>query len=448
MTHPRPLLAVLFALAALLATSAPARADEIVYLDPDTCERKSVRAHEIVAETWTEVQYREKERAPVKTVPTSQVVEVRRSASDTTTTALTNAVMDLERGVVSEAREALSKICAGGWKVSLETGERSFRSYSEGDPPGGKKRPTWVSEYAHFFYAKALVMEGLATKKAEVLEEALLALADLPIPGGDGKARTGGFLARFKEGNSRWFAEALLWHARALTGLSRYDEAAGVYDGLYESSIRAPIGARWAYEAKLGPGEIAKAQGKTVDAANAYAAAGEIMLLLLKSETRECARKEIGRYYSRARIQAAKVKLEAAIGHASKAELEELRSFVEKGSPEALRRTLAGRPPGEIEVLVAGARDPEVQAVSQNILGLAFLNENRFDEAILAFRTVTVAYFQVADQPPFALYHLAKAAEGAEKGAKGPAKQVYEVIKSEALRTLRDDYPGSPWARK
>jgi tetratricopeptide (TPR) repeat protein len=440
----RSLLALLPAALAALLLPREARADEIVYQDPATCERRTLRASEIVSETWTEIQYREKAKGPVKTIAANQVLDIRRSSEDSNVAALLNAISELDRGHLPEARDALHAITTGGYRISGETGEKRFVPFTEGDPTGGRKRPSWVSEYAHFFYAKALARLGMADKREEVLTEARLALDDQPVPGTE--LRSGGFLGRFKGGNSRWLPEAMLLNAQVLTALGQYDEASKVYDALYDASIQAQIGPRWAYEAKLGPGAIAQAQDKTVDAANSYASAADIMLLLLKNETRPCARREIGRYYSRARTKGAEVRLDAAVAHNSKAEFAALRSYIEKGTPEVLRKQFASDP--ALDVLIAGARDPYVQAVTQNALGMSYFSEGRFEEAILAFRVVTVAYFQVPEQPALALYHLAQSADGAAQAAKADAKPLYAAMKDQALETLRRDHASSPWAKK
>jgi tetratricopeptide (TPR) repeat protein len=435
------------AAAALAALPRAARADEIVVQDPETCERQTVKASEIVSETWVQIQYREKERGPLKTIPTADVVEIRRDTNDQQAARLTDALEELRRGNVREAREALQIVNGGGWKVDSE-GRKVFVAFNEADAQAKGKRPSWVSEYSQFFYARALVKEGLADKKNDLLEEALLALDDRPVPGGDAKKTSGGFLKRFKDGNSRWYPEALMLDAQALTALGRYDDAAKRYDELYGYAASLPIGPRWAYEAKVGAGEIAEAQGKPVDAVNAYVAAADVMRILLEKETHNCARREIGRYYSKARMKGAEVKLHAAEEHRSKAEFADLRKYIEDGSPDAIRQKFAGRPKAEIDAVVAGARDPYVQAVAQNGLGLAYLNEGAFEEAVLAFRGVDVKYFQVPEEPARALYYLSQAADGAAKQAKGEGAKYYEALRDEALKSLRTEHPDSPFAKK
>jgi tetratricopeptide (TPR) repeat protein len=433
--------------AAALAAASLASADEILYRDPDTCEVKPLRVGEIVAETQKEIQYREKERTgPIKTVPTSLVVEVRRTG-DSQATKLQEGIDELERGNLPEARETLLKVSGGGWQVDTE-GKRTFTPFTANDPPGRNRRPSWVSEYAHFHYAKALVLDGMRSKKNDLLEEALLALDDVPVPGGDGKARSGGFLGRFKEIGSRWLSEATLLKARALVGLGRHDEAAKVYEALYESAVSLGLSPRWALEAKLGHGEIAEAQGKPVDARTAYSTAADLMTVLLKDEARNCLRNEIGRDYSIARMRAAAVMLKAAEEHKSAPEFKALREFIEAGTPEALRQKFAGQAKPVLDALVAGAQDPFVQAVSQNGLGLAYFHEKRYDDAILAFRAVTVKQFHVPGEPARALYWLGQAADAAAKQAKGEAAKFYEALRDEAAKSLRAEHPDSPYARR
>jgi tetratricopeptide (TPR) repeat protein len=429
----------------LAGMAATAAADELVIQDPETCERKVVRAEEIGAETWLKVQYREKPRAPFKEAAAADVVEIRRSSNDPQADRLLEAMDELRKGNVQQAREALQKVNGGGWKVDME-GKRSYSAFNEGDAQGRGKRPSWINEYSHFHYAKALVLEGTRLKKKDVLEEALLALDDLPIPGGDGKKKTGGFLARFKDGNSRWYPDALLLRAEALLGLGRYDEAAKAYDDLYKA---VPLGLhpRWALEAKLGPGAIAEAQEKPVEAVTAYTAAADVMSILLGNETRACFRRELGRYYSQARARAIAVLLKAAEAHKSKAEFANLRTFIDEGSPESIRKKFGSRPKPEVEALVAGARDPKYQAVAQNGLGLAYLNEGRAEEAVLAFLSVSVKYFAEHEEVPRALFYLGEAAAAAGKDAKGDAAKYYASLREQAAKSLQSDYPGSPFAR-
>jgi hypothetical protein len=85
--------------------------------------------------------------------------------------------------------------------------------------------------------------------------------------------------------------------------------------------------------------------------------------------------------------------------------------------------------------------------VAQTGLGLAHYHEKHYDDAILAFRAVTVKQFQVPDEPARALYWLAQAADAAAKQAKGAAAGFYETLKAEAVKSLKAEFPNSPYAR-
>ena len=80
---------------AVLAVAASARADEIVLQDPQTCERRVVKAEEVGAETWIKVPYKEKARSPFKEVPTAEVVEIKRTSKDPQAGRLVEAIDDM-----------------------------------------------------------------------------------------------------------------------------------------------------------------------------------------------------------------------------------------------------------------------------------------------------------------------------------------------------------------
>lgn len=445
--HHRPLL---FAVGLALALAGPGlvHADEIVYRDPQTCEEITVPAHEIVSETWTDVKYRQKARGPELSVPAALIVDVRRTGTDSQIEELLNSIGELERGNVTDARRQLEILSGGGYRVNLDTGKLEYKSFATNDPTGRRKRPPWTSEYAHFFYAKALYLEGIAKKDKELLQQAYLALVDQKAPGDDEKeVRTGGFLGRFNGGNSRWYPEAMLLVARTLVGLDRYDEAARAYKALADQALAVDIGPQWAYGAKLGPGVVAEARGKDLDAINAYTDTANFMRLLLRNETRGCFRRDIGRLFSMARMKAAGVMLRRAEKNRSPAEFQDLREFIEQSTPDALKRQFKNLPAAQREALVEGARDPVVQAVMQNGLGLAYLQEGKLEEAILAFRSVQVKYFQVPDEHARALHYLAQAAGAAAEQATGEARTLYESYRDMALERLRSLYPKSPWSR-
>ena len=450
--HPLLLLAAV--LTALLVVSSPALADEITFMDPETCAESTVRVEEITSETWTEVKYREKARGPEVAVPTALVVNIKRdSGGGAQVRELQNAIGELRRGNLAEARRALKVLSGGGYKQNLESGKLEYQSFAQNDPPGRRSRPEWPSEYAHFFYAKSLFEEGMARDDEELLRHAYLALVDQPDPDGrkdeKGKAlTTGGFLKRFEGGNSRWYADAMTLAARTLVGLKKYDEAAKMFKQLGDDAIAADIGPNWAYEAKLGTGRIAEAQGKYLEAINAYKDAASFMRLLLPRETRGCFRRVIGRLHSRARMQAAGIMLQRAEKNRSPSEFAELRDFINQSTPKALEQKYRTLPKTQRDALVEGALDPRVQAVMQNGLGLAYLQEGKFEDAILAFRAVEVKYFQVPEEHARALHYLARAADEAAKKASGEeARTLYQKYRDDARGRLKAEYPDSRWAQ-
>lgn len=435
-----------------LALLAPAaHADDIVYRDPDTCSETTLPGVEITSEGWTEIRYKEGGRTE-KSVPTALVVEIRYTDKSPQTRDLRNAIQDLERGNVSEALSQLRVLSGGGYTTDLTSGQRRFKGFAEGDPSGRGKRPSWQSEYAHFHYVKALVEEGIQKDDDALLEEALLALVDQDIPGAEKKdgtmPRTGGFLGRFDGGNSRFYPEAMLLRARALLALGRSKDALAAYKEL-DDKAALDIGPRWAYEAKMGPARVAEAQGRYLDAIGASKDAATTMRLMLRDETRNCLRRQLGRLFSRARMLEAELRLRQAEKNRSAAEFRELRKFITESTPEALRRAFGTLPENQREALVAGAMDPNVQAVFQNALGFASLQERRYDEAILAFRSVEVKYFAEPEQHARALYYLAQAADGAATQAKSPAaKKLYETYRDRARQRLEQEHPGSTWTKE
>jgi tetratricopeptide (TPR) repeat protein len=433
------------ALLLLAATGREACADEILHHDPETGAIVTTRAEEIVSETWTEVTYRDRQRGPTKSLPTPLVKDVVRSAESAQARDLVNAIAELSRGGATEAATALGNLSGGGWRQDVTTRERTYRPFTEAGTNGGGSRPDWTSEYAHFYYVKALYQDGVARGDKERLEEAWLALEDQPVPGGS--ARTGGFLARFKGGNSRFYAEAMILKGDLLLALGRHDDAAKAYEEVYDKVIGVDLGPRWAFQAALGPGRVAEAKGDALDAVNKYKDAANFMRLRLEAETRGFLRRAIGVYHSRARMRAAAVMLEQAEKNKSPAEFQRLREFLEQGSAAALRAGHRALPPAQVEALVAGALDPEVQAVSQNGMGLAYLSEKDYERAILAFRSVDVKYFAVAAEHARALHYLAKAADAAAKAASGAAARAFhERTRDEALERLKAEHPQSRWS--
>jgi tetratricopeptide (TPR) repeat protein len=448
------------ALVALLACSVAfptvARADEIVTRHPDTCELVVIKAFDVLPETLTEVEYRERDRGPTKKIGVPYVVEIRRNSGGKDKGNLEAAIQELDRGNVADARSALKDLAGGGF--SMKDGQRVFTSFTpKGANTARGRRPPWTAEYAHFYYAKALVLEGLKTKNDKLLEEALLCLDDVPNPAPppaadpkekDEHAQTGGFLGRFKGGNSRFIPEAMHLKALALLGLKKYPEAEAVWDELFKQAVGSSLSPRWVFEAKVGPGLIAEAQGDVDKAVQAYERAPTALDSMLQQATSRCLRLEIGRYFSQVRAKAAALLLHKAQNGGGPSAFVTLRTFLVEGQPEALQARFSAKSPEQLEALMAGARDPQVQAIAQTGLGLTYLNEQKYDEAILALQAVAVRYFASREYAANALFHLAKAAEAAAAAAKPAAKPTYLSIKDEAVKKLKADYPESPYATR
>ena len=445
-----PFLGLLLAGAAL-ALAGPAIADEILVRDLASGQESTIACFEVTSETWSEVKYKERERSTEKSVSTLTVVDIARSEKSADANNLVSAIAEIGRGNFKEAARVLQAISGGGWKIDLETGERKYVSFSANDPEGRNKRPSWTSEYAHFYYAEALFLLGEATQDRDAAEAAWLALDDVAVPGGKG-GTSGGFLGRFAGGNSRFCPNAMALKAKALVQLARYDDAAKVFQELHKAAISIPLDPQWSYEGLVGGGMIAEAKGDLTGAVEGYRGAASTMEVLLAQETRNYMRQQYGRYYSQARMRVAAVKLEDAEKRKAPAAFADLRAWIKAGMPEAVREygKSKGLPPESIAALVAGARDPAVQAVGYTGIGLAYLNEPtpKYEEALLAFKAVSVKYFQEREQHARALYYLAQAATGAARAAKGDVKTMYESMASEALSMLRSQHPASEWARK
>jgi tetratricopeptide (TPR) repeat protein len=444
------------ALPLLLAAAAPAaRADEIRWRDPQTCETKTEKVAEVVAETWVEVSARTKERGGVdKRIPARLIVDIVRPADDAQATRFAEAVGDLLRGRFAEARSGFAAISGGGPKVT-EQGQRVFVPFNASDVPG--KAPKWHAEYAHYYYAEAAWREAVRRgRDKQGLEEALRALvADEPAPKPDPKDKEKkdppvgekGFLARFAVGKSRFYPDAMLLKARVLQDLGRSDEALKAYDELYAKAIELPIGARWAYEAKVGPGRLAEARGAAADAETAYEAAAQALEQLIATAPDPCTRRDYGRYYNEAGIQKARVLLEAAEKAASPPAFARLQEYLRTRTPDALATRFRTRPHDVVSAVVEGAGAPSVQAVLQNGLGLALLHQGKHAEAVFAFTEVRVKHFGEADEVPRALHYLAKAADAAAAASKGEAKALFEQTAAGARKELETSWADSPWAK-
>jgi tetratricopeptide (TPR) repeat protein len=452
---PRVVASVVVA-AGLLALAPAARAEEIVTRHPDTCETVTIKAAEVLPETWTEVEYRERDKGPTKKVPLTLVVDIRRTTGGKDRQNLEGAIQDLERGRLTEARTAFRDVAGGGY--STIEGKRVFTSFMpKGAGTAKGKRPAWTAEYAHFYYAKALVLEGTQSGNTNLLEEAMLVLEDVPNPAPaiDPSAKerdkdpgtTGGFLGRFKGGNSRWLPDAMHLKALALVGLKRYEVAAQAFEELFNQALGVGLSPRWVYEAKIGRGLIAEAQNDPDKAVQEYERAPTALETLLTQVPNRCLRLETGRYFSQVRAKAASLLLEKAEKANSDGAFLALKSFLMEGQPEALQTKFAARPREQLEALMAGARDPQVQAVTMTGLGMAYRAERRYDDAIVALRTVAVRHFAARQHAARALYYLAKTAEEAAAAAKTDVKAAYTKERDAALKELKT-YPESPYASR
>src|SRR5262249_47368070 len=160
-------------------------------------------------------------------------------------------------------------------------------------PPKGKD---WKAEYAIYYYALASYSEGLAKDDEQLLTDALVALtAEAP----DNQ----GFLARTKGGKSRLYADALVLKGNVEVALKKFDAPTATFSELYQTSLTTPIGVRFSYEAKIGPGRIAEKKGDTNAAEAAYDAAAAAIEGLLDQPLDPCSRRELGRLYAEARNQ-------------------------------------------------------------------------------------------------------------------------------------------------
>jgi len=435
---PPASIALLLAIGGLLSLAGHAGADEIRYIDSKKCEPAVLSVAEVTEETWTTIAYKVKAKGPIERMEMRFVTDVRRVTEDAQTKAFAAAVSDLQNGSLTSARLSFGSVAGGGLVQDGETGKLVFKPFPGAE--GGKAK--WYADYAQYHYALCLVREGVSKDDVSLLDAALKVLD------GDG-ATEKGFLARYKEGKSRWYADALLLRAQALLGLKKHDEALAAFDLLYEKAIRNPIGVRFAYEAKLGPGRVAEAKGSTTDAGMAYDAASAALQSLFDQATDPCSRRDLGRLYNEARMQRARVMLEAAQKTEAPSDYAELRKYLESGKPEALRTKFAGKPAEVVDAVVAGALAPTVQAVAQTGIGLAFLSEKKYAEAVYALTNVRIKYFAVGEAVPRALYYLAKAADAAAEASQRPdAKTLYKAQAEAARQDLQKSWASTSWASK
>jgi len=441
--------------ASLALAGTPAQADEIHVIDPETCATRVMPVEEITSETWAEVKYRTRARGPEQSVAARDVVKVVRKEPAREARLVDSAFGDLARGNFRDAMTQFQNIAGGGQKIDAGTGAPTYTPFTESDPPGRRSRPVWTSEYAHIGYVMALFQLAQAGNDAKLYDQVLMALEDRPLPPvGEGKDKekrsTGGFLARFEGGNSRWYPEAMRIHAHALLGTGDVDKAKAAFKALEDAAGQVPLDPKWLYEGMVGEGVILESQGK--DATSTFDRVAATMLIRLEKETSPCTMRTYGQLYSLARLRVASAKLLQAekVGGAAFASL---RSYIEAGEPSTLQDKYASKLSEQaLRALLAGARMAEIQAVGLNGKGLAYLEEKRYEEAILAFKEVTVKHFADRDQTARALYYLAKsadkAAEAADKRNQTSERDRFKAQRDEAVRVLKSRYRSTPWAQK
>lgn len=420
---------------AATALAARAAADEIRYLDAATCAPVTRVVGDVVEENWLQISFRDK-GGKIDRVDTRLVLDIKRAAEDAQAAAFRAALAELANGAYAEARQRFGTMGGGGRTQDPASGKIEFKPFPV--EPGKAK---WSTAYAMYHYALASYLEGAASKDAEKLADALRVL---DASSGDEK----GFLERYKEGKSRWYADAWLLKAKVLVAMGEHDKAAAAFDALYQKTITTPIGVRFSYEAKMGPGRIAEAKGDLNAAEAAYEAGASAIQSLFEQPMDPCSKRELGRWYHEARMQKARVLLAVAEKSQSAPEFGRLRTFLQQGTPDALKARFAGKPAEVVDAVMAGALSPTVQAVAQNGIGLAFLAEKKYADAIAAFTAVRVKYFSVSDEVPRALHYLVKAAEAAASAAGKPAvKALYQAQADSARQELKSAYPASPWAK-
>jgi len=422
-----------------LALAAPAaRADELRYYDAATCEPVTEQVADVVEENWAFVSYRVKAGQNLKRVDTRLVIDIKRAGEDSQVAAFKSALAEYQNGNWAGARQGFGTVAGGG--LTQDSTDGTIKNKPFPAPEGGKVK--WYVPYAHYMYAAAIYREGLAKKDDKLLGYGLEALdADTA----EGK----GFLARYKEGKSRWYADAMLLKAQILLALKRYDEAAAAFDALYQKSLTVPVGVRFSYEAKLGPGRVAEAKGDGNAAEAAYEAASAAVQSLLDQPQDPCSKRELGRYFNEARMQKARIMLAAAEKADSPPEFARVRTYLMTGAPDALRQKLAGKPADVVDAVLAGALSPTVQAVANNGIGLAFLSEKKYADAVFAFTNVRIKYFSVTEEVPRALYYLAKAADAASAAATKPeAKTLFKDQAAAARQELEHSWKDTVWAAK
>ncbi len=426
-------------LAASFALAPGARADDIQYYDPQTGNLQVEKAFEVQNETWLLVSYRPKEGKPLKTIETRLVKDVVRTQDDANAAKFRTAMDEYKKGAYRQAALAFAEVAGAGLRHNAANDAEEYTPFTAED-----KKPKWYAEYAHYWFADAMYQSAVAKKEkdAKALDFALRAVD------ADSKDEKG-FLARFREGKSRWYANAMLLKADVLRAQGKMDEATKAYDALGDAATRNAIGPRWSYEAQKGKGKIQEAKGARPEAESAYEAATSVLVSLTETAPDPWTRGELGRYYSEMRREKGRVIRETAEASDSPPEYERLKTYLIEGTPDRLRQKFAGKPKEVVDAILAGAVAPGVQAMVQNGIGIALLAKKSYVDALFAFGSVRIKFFQVKEEVPRALYYLAKAAAGAaEAAAKPEAKALYQAQAEAARQELQKQWVDSPWAKK
>jgi hypothetical protein len=426
----------LSALCALLFAGA-ASADEIRWIDPATEEVKTEKAFEVVDETWTQISYRQKDKGPIKRIETRLVLDVKRSGDDANVASFREALDNYQKGNFRPAAIAFGQVAGGGLRKNPETDVEEYRPFTS---EGGD--PKWYAEYAHYWFARSMYEHGRAKGDAKALDYAYRAIAS--------EAKDDrGFLARFKEGKSRYYADAMLLKAEIELAQKKPDAALATFKALAEAAAKNALNPRWTYEAQRGLGLVAEAQGKGPEAEQAYDAATAVLQSNVETAPDAVTRRAYGRWYNEMRMQRARVMREGAEKANSPPEFKRLREYLTESSPDRLKAKFAGKPSEVVDAVLSGAMAPTVQAVAQNGIGLAHLHEKRYVEALFAFDAVRIKYFQVSEEVPQALYYLAAAATAAAEASPRPDVQaLYKAQADAARKELTTSYADSPWAKK
>ncbi len=442
----KAVVAVVVAVVVMSAT--PARADEILQRDPETGSTTVLKAYKIVGEYAAEVRYRERKRGPIKTVPAWSVMDVRRRERPREEIRkLRDAMRWLDQGDAESAHAMLLRISGGGLRTDEKSGVTSYRSF-RADDKSRTKRPTWWREYAHFFQAKALFVRGSRTGDRKLLQLALLALKDGPVPAAKKGTRSGGFLRRFDRGRSRFTAEALWMVGEIQRGLGRFAEAQAAFQILLDHAVGDHLGARWVLAARLGQAAVAREQGRSADAIGAARDAAALMKILLEKEARAWTAREIGVLHARARAEVAELLLAAAEANPSQPNRIALQRHVEADRPEAVLTQVAGLPAPQRSARLAGAYDSRSRVVVLGCLGWLALQKGELQQAQMAFREIAVRHFEDPDWHARALYHLAESLRAAARAKQGSNRVALLAEAHDAQQQLRRLYPNSPWARR